>query len=361
MSSERKVVRLMKTVRSPLALAVVVASLGGTEICRADTPAAGSGTGTTTATAAPTDDVMVEARKQFQAGVNLLDDPDGARYEDAYLAFRKAYELSRSPKVLGNIGFCALKLERDGEAIDAYSAYLRETRDIDERERAQIERDLATLNSSAARFRVLVKKRGSTAVVVDTRLQTRGTPVVNTYPFQGGETTLRMRPGRHSIKVKIDDVESIAYETTIEPSSSGAHDFTFAPPLTTVYARDYSRSPSYVGPILLGAVGLAGIGTGVVTGLMAKNKTSAIEARCPGDLCPSTYDFRSDRSEAKSLGTVADVAFVGGGVALGGALLWALLTPRSSAPKPPQTGSTAWVSGAQCTARGCDVQVGGSF
>ena len=46
---------------------------------------------------------MSEARKQFQAGVNLLDDPDGAKYEEAYHAFKNAYELSRSPKVLGNI------------------------------------------------------------------------------------------------------------------------------------------------------------------------------------------------------------------------------------------------------------------
>src|SRR4051812_675274 len=81
-------------------------------------------------TTVKTDDKMVEARKQFQAGVNLLEDPEGAQYEQAYNAFRKAFELSRSPKVLGNIGFCALHLERDGEAIDAYNTYLRDAPDI---------------------------------------------------------------------------------------------------------------------------------------------------------------------------------------------------------------------------------------
>ncbi|HKQ69924.1 MAG TPA: hypothetical protein VJT73_11325, partial [Polyangiaceae bacterium] len=69
------------------------------------------------------DERMAEARKQFQAGVNLLDDPEGAKYEQAYHAFRKAYDLSHSATVLGNIAFCALHLERDGEAIDAYTQY----------------------------------------------------------------------------------------------------------------------------------------------------------------------------------------------------------------------------------------------
>ncbi|MBV9949955.1 MAG: hypothetical protein JOZ69_24140, partial [Myxococcales bacterium] len=65
--------------------------------------------------------VSEEARKHFAAGVSLLQDPDGARYEDAYREFEAAYAASSSPKILGNIGYCALKLERDGEAIAAYS------------------------------------------------------------------------------------------------------------------------------------------------------------------------------------------------------------------------------------------------
>jgi hypothetical protein len=341
-------------IRWTLAFGASLVVLGSGRVCHADEPAPA-------AAPPPSDEVMAEARKQFQAGVNLLDDPDGARYEDAYHAFRKAYELSRSPKVLGNIGFCALKLERDGEAIDAYTTYLREARDVEERERAQIDRDLATLNSTAARFKVIVKKPGTSFVVVDTRAQTRGAAVVNAYPFNGSETTLRVRPGRHSFVVKSDDLESVPYDVTIEPASGAFHEFSFPPPATATTYEVSRTSPSYAGPVVLGVLGLAGIGTGVVTGLMAKAKTRSIESRCPGDVCPSTYDFSSDRSAAKSLGTVADAAFIGGGVVLGGAILWALFTPRGSAVKTPRTGRAAMLSGAQCTAHGCDVQVGGSF
>src|SRR5205814_2459788 len=96
---------------------------------------------------AETPEALDEAKKYFETGVGYLDDPDGERVEEAYHAFRRAYELSKSPKVLGNIGLCAMRLERDGEAIDAYSEYL-ELPDIDAEERAQIEKDLRALSTS---------------------------------------------------------------------------------------------------------------------------------------------------------------------------------------------------------------------
>ena len=79
------------------------------------------------------DDVPISdtAKRQFEVGVAFLDDPEGARYEDAYRAFKAAHADSPSPKILGNVGLCAMKLERDAEAIDAYGRYLKEVQDID--------------------------------------------------------------------------------------------------------------------------------------------------------------------------------------------------------------------------------------
>ncbi len=342
-----------------LTLGTLLAALSATSSALADEPAA------TPEAPAAEDPQMAEARRHFQAGVNLLDDPDGARYEEAYHAFQKAYELSKSPKVLGNIGFCSMKLERDGEAIDAYAAYLRDSKDIDPRERAQIERDLATLTSTVAIFKATLKKpAGASGVLVDTREQTRGAPVVNSYVFSGTELSIRVRPGRHTFRVKGEGGESIVHEVTMEPATQKTHEFTFAPPVVATPREAPTRSsPSYAGPIVLGAFGLAGIGTGVVTGLMAQSKTSDIEKQCPSDLCPSTYDFRSDRTAAKTLGTIADVSFISGGALLGGAIVWALLVP-SSPSKSPKTGSasaTALLPNAQCNAHGCGVQIDGTF
>lgn len=89
-----------------------------------------------------------EARKHFNAGVALLRDPDGARYEDAYREFKVAYEASPSWKILGNLGLAAMKLERDGEAIAAFERYLSEgKKELDPTERSDIERDLSTLRA----------------------------------------------------------------------------------------------------------------------------------------------------------------------------------------------------------------------
>ena len=89
---------------------VFLAALSGSSVSRADDPAPPAPP--TAAATAVTPDKMAEAKRQFEAGVSLLEDPDGAKYEDAYRAFKKAYELSQSPKVLGNIAFCALQIGR---------------------------------------------------------------------------------------------------------------------------------------------------------------------------------------------------------------------------------------------------------
>ncbi len=52
-----------------------------------------------------------EARNHFNAGVNLIQDPDGPRYEEAYREFKAAYAAAPSWKILGNLGIAAMKLE----------------------------------------------------------------------------------------------------------------------------------------------------------------------------------------------------------------------------------------------------------
>lgn len=301
---------------------------------------------------------QIEARKQFAAGVNLLDDPDGAKYEDAYHAFKKAYALSRNVKVLGNIGFCAMHLERDGEAIEAYATYLREAPDVDERERAQIQRDLGTLSSTIARVKITVKHPASAFSLVDLRVQTRGPVVENTYAMDGKEITLRIRPGRHRFKVRAaspDNVESVVVEALVEPGSDTAHEITFAPP-RAASSFVVKESPSYAGPVILGITGVLAVGGGVVTGLLASGKQKDIEGSCPNDVCSATYDLDGQRDRAKTFGTIADASFIGGGVLIAGAALWYVLIPKAKVPAAG--GMTA---AAMCTGAGCGFSIGRGF
>jgi hypothetical protein len=341
-----------------LSCGVSLAVLGSAGVARADDPPAPN------AAAAASPEKLAEAKRQFEAGVSLLEDPDGAKYEEAYRAFKKAYELSQSPKVLGNIAFCALHLERDGEAIDSYTTYLRDVPDVSERERAQIQRDLPTMMATIARVRVVAKTAAKGAVIIDRRTQTRGAPVENAYPLEGNEALLRLRPGRHTLVVRAGNVDSMPFEATLEPGS----EITFtpqeaAPRRAEEPAPVASSSPSLVGPITVGVLGVVALGVGIGTGLAAKSKTSDIEKNCPADVCPGTYDLAGERSSAKTLGTVADVSFIAGGALVAGAVVWYFLTPKESAARPAGITARALTArpSAMCTADGCGFNVVGGF
>src|ERR1700733_9678367 len=143
--------------------------------------------------------ISEEARAHFKAGVNLLQDPDGERVEDAYREFKAAYAISSSSKVLGNIAYCAMRLERDGEAIDAYSRYLRDVTDIDPEERAQITRDLQTLEVGLVRLELKIDQLD--ARVSDVRVPVKGGTITNAYGPVRGRIELGVRPGHHLLTV----------------------------------------------------------------------------------------------------------------------------------------------------------------
>src|SRR5580704_9487103 len=146
-------------------------------------------------------DVSPEARAHFKAGVSYLEDPEGQRFEDAFAEFKKAYELSHSPKILGNLGLCAMKLERDGEAIDDYTRYLADVPDIDPAEKTQITRDVQTLSASVVTATVTTSV--PSAVIVDTRVPVRGPSVTNVYDVAAGSAKLRVRPGHHVMHLRV--------------------------------------------------------------------------------------------------------------------------------------------------------------
>src|SRR5262249_40115770 len=128
--------------------------------------------------------ISEDAKVHFQAGVNLLKDPDGARYEEAYREFRAAYGASPSYKILGNLALCAMNLERDGESIEEYQTYLEHAAELDPAEVKQIQTDLATLTAGIVKVTLNVDQPGVS--ITDSRMPTRGDKVTNLYgPLQG--------------------------------------------------------------------------------------------------------------------------------------------------------------------------------
>jgi hypothetical protein len=276
-----------------------------------------------------------EARKYFQIGVELLQDPDGARYEEALKSFRHAYEISPSWKILGNFGLSALKLERCVEAIDAYERYLSAGgAQIDPSERAQVQRDLDIMKNSTGSVALHVKG-GAAVTVSDTRQRSVGGPVINSYQLGEGQTlTLRLVAGHHSIvasadgkqaSLELDVTSDSKLDQELDLDKSAAAAAALAPASTPTPAPapppappEHASGLQAVG-LVMGGVGVAALIGGTVTGILGANKQSALNAKCPDHVC--TYrtraeedSFNSDKSALKTYGAATTALLIGGGV-----------------------------------------------
>ncbi len=306
-------------------------------------------------------DVVIndEARAHFTAGVNLLQDPDGARYEEAYREFKAAYGASPSWKILGNLGISAMKLERDGEAIESYKKYLAEGgKQIEADERAQFQRDLATLEAGVVRLALESDPPGAT--IEDERFPASGNAIRNSYVLNG-PTQLGVRAGRHRFTAKLPGRTDAVWEVELSPKQQQAYSFKLAEPTAAVPAAaapapvteqpgsvaidsnnakggNALRTGAYVG---LG-VGVVGIAVGTVFGLKAKSKykqaNDLTDRECPGGgdcaLEGSVYDQRKQLGDdGDSAKTLSLVGFIVGGVGVAtGVTLFILSSGKKEQP-----------------------------
>ena len=281
--------------------------------------------------------ISEEAKRYFKAGVDFLNDPDGARYEEAYRSFKQAYASTPSWKILGNLGLSAMKLERLGEAIEAYEKYLAESgSEIDATERAQIEKDVRLMKAASA---TVALTAGSAEVsVVDQRQKANGSMAVNAYVVPAGKTTtFTLQAGRHVMTAKFGGKEE-KWEIELSAGQSAARAFKLdasgpvvapaassaAPAASSAapagsLALDTSKPPSSstlrtAGFVSMGVGGAMILG-GVVTGLMGKSKLSQLESDCPDKRC--SPDKQSDADSIKSLQTMTNVLWIGGAVVAG--------------------------------------------
>jgi hypothetical protein len=264
------------------------------------------------------DEVQVSesARQHFKTGVAYLQDPDGARYEEAYREFKAAYADSPSWKILGNLGISAMKLERDGEAIDAFEKYLAQGgSQIDASERAQMERDLLT--TKAGVVTISIKATPAQGVVItDERQPLAGRPVTNRYDLaQDGTLQAGIRRGRHKITASLDGHVDQTWEFDAEPGPAQAHEFTMQPTPTAPAATgptvgvgapqtEQPMSRPLSTPVIISgiATGALLVGTGVVGGL-ALAKGSDYKKLNDGQ---HVAQAKSAHDSAQTLNIVAD-------------------------------------------------------
>jgi hypothetical protein len=289
--------------------------------------------------------ITEEARQHFNAGVAYLQDPDGARYGEAYQEFLAAYAASPSWKILGNLGIAAMKLERDGEAVEAFSKYLQEGgADIDPAEREQITRDMNTLKTNLVGLTLEATPPG--AIIIDERIPPSGNAVVNRYGPVNGPTRVGVKAGKHRITAQLDGYDTSVWEITVQPGADQTHTFALkkTPPPSSGSPVTFNGAPvdkpnsglriaSYAA-FGVGVVGLAG---GTIFSLSAKSKADEAKDLCGGtpSACPLDADsaeankvtqLNNDSGKAKTLGIVG---FGVGGVGIAAGITLFILSNSS--------------------------------
>ncbi len=293
--------------------------------------------------------VSENANRRFSQGVRYLTSQDPGRYEKAYREFKAAYADSPSWKILGNLGIVAHELERDGEAIDAFEAYLeRGGKELSADERKQFSEDLEVVKAGHATVTIETEPDG--AWILDERLPETGDPIVNRYGPTKGKLELRVRAGHHRIHAERSGRETAVWELSTAPGESSSHRFDLrppssdadapapveAPPDVRVDARDGSsglRLSSYVA-FGLGAVG-AGVGTYfLIDAFDEQKRADDLYAECAGMLpqCAETSPgFPAAQAAQNAEGdafTRSMISYVAGGVfAATGLVLFVVSSP----------------------------------
>jgi hypothetical protein len=177
----------------------------------------------------PTPADIAEAKTHMAAGVAFVQDPGGAKWAEAYAEFMKAYQLSGSLNALQNLGNCAMHLERDGEAIEMFEAFLaKKQADPEDPDRQQVERDLAAMRTAVA-WVTLSADRDS-VTVLDERTPHSGSPIRNSYTVGTKPLRVGVHPGLHRFVASVTGMPDRDWKIDIKNGSKSEHRFTMATP-----------------------------------------------------------------------------------------------------------------------------------
>ena len=311
--------------------------------------------------------VSENANRRFSQGVRYLTSQDPGRYEKAYREFKAAYEDSPSWKILGNLGIAAHELERDGEAIDAFKAYLaRGGKELSADERKQFKDDLEVLEAGYSTVSIETVPDG--AWLIDERLPETGAPILNRYGPTEGKLVLRVRAGHHRLRAEVNGYESDTWEFSDPPGGSSSHRFelrsesaTVSVPGPPVEAPIDARLDSNPGsPALrtasyvawgLGAVGV-GLGTWfMLDGFDKRSHADDVFADCTAQVpgCPDQAPLHdaavTAQDEEGSAFTRSLVSYVAGGAFIAtGVILFVVSSPDDDRRPSDEALIVPWVS-----------------
>lgn len=290
----------------------------------------------------PVDDNMRNAARSLAGeGKDAFDAQSYARAVDL---FHRAYALVPAPTIALYEAQALVKLGRLVEAEEAYMRAVRTQLDANSSEQfrvavADAERELSELQPRIPK--IVITVTGPAAGKADVQVELDGKPLKAAVIGVG----LPIDPGLHvlravasggepaEVRFRISEKEQQRLEIAPVPgpieAAAVAPVLRPTPPPAVPKPRRTWQKPL---AIAAGGVGVAGLATGIVTGLMAGSRHSTAERECPRRVCTEGSAGAQALDSFHSLRTVSTVGYVIGGVGLaaGAALLF---TAPASAPE----------------------------
>lgn len=308
-------------------LARAAASLGACW-CTWSTPAFATGASLDTATSWQTE----AASDAYRAGTDAL----AAQRLDAALAlFRQSYSVVESPNSHLMIARVLVKMGRGAEAYAEFEATAREADAVgakSEKYKKTASMARAELAELDARVGFVVVNLDGTIAVGDRLLSPKdfGRPLVVdpgvteiTLKLSDGTTDKRRVPVKAGERVRVD----------VAPPTPGSR---ACPPEKVILAPAPPPAPEGIDQrslaLVAGGVGVAGLATFAVFGLLDRAKYRYLQDHCPGMVCDEK--LAGDTEQGRTYQTLANVGLGVGAVGVVSGLVLVATAPPSRAESP---------------------------
>ena len=283
-----------------------------------------------------------EARVQFDAGVELFEQ---GQFEQASIAFARAYELRPSFKILYLVGKCASAQRHFAKALDAYTRYLAEGSDkIEAARKKEVRGEIVDLKALVGTIAVEASVSGAAVYVDD---EHKGdTPLPSPVLVDLGKHTIVVKRGSAEIhreavtvaggqqvvvKVQLDDrPPSAVAAAATAPAPAPAPEAAEEPAVQPAPPSETSSEPHHRsrGLLIGGIAALAvGAGAGVAGGVLASKRGDAI-ARADGAETRSEYDDAAHDAKADHAGML--VGFIGAGAFIAAGAVLVVVSTRTN-------------------------------
>lgn len=276
-----------------------------------------------------TDTVAEEARVHHRRGLELYDEGD---YRLALVEFERAYEISKSWKILFNIGQVHFQLASYAKARRALEQYLAVGGDqITPQRRASVEKDLETLKTRTATLSVKVNVPDSEITIED---QPAMRAPIESLMVDAGNLRIVVTHAGYAAKTRVITLVGGDTQTvTIDLAEN-------KPDVVVTQTTTGLPGPAIAGWIVTGVLAAGAIGTGIAASAASSRYDDKRNTPISGSPEEARADLDHQRNLVRALALTTDV-LMGVTLVAGGISLYFTLRPKPDAPQVRIQGSRA--------------------